>query len=177
MLSGGDEVGRTQGGNNNGYCQDSELTWTPWDVPSEEAQFNDFVQRLIALRASQPVLRRRTFLSGRRPGAADVLWLRPDGQEMTEADWTESERRALGVLLDGGAIAETDPHGRPIVGDTLLILLNGDVADVRFVMPRRKGSRWERIIDTADPEGRVWKVDSGAMWRVHGRSAAVFRHT
>jgi isoamylase len=177
MLSGGDEVGRTQTGNNNGYCQDSELFWTPWDVPREEQQFCDFVRRLIALRASQPVLQRRKFLSGRRPGAADVLWLCPEGQEMAEADWTDGERRALGVLLDGGAILETDAHGRRIVGDSLLILLNGGEADVQFVMPRRKGSRWERLIDTADPDGRVWKVDSGGTWRVRGRSAAVFKHT
>jgi isoamylase len=177
MLSGGDEVGRTQAGNNNGYCQDSELLWTPWDVPPEEQQFCDFLQRLIALRASQPVLQRRTFLSGRRPGAADVLWLRPDGQEMAEADWTDAEGRVLGVLLDGNAISETDAHGRPIVGDTLLILFNGGDADVPFVMPRRKGSRWERIIDTFDPAGRVGRVASGAIWKVHGRSATVFKHT
>ena len=120
MLSGGDEIGRTQHGNNNGYCQDSELTWTPWEVASEDRQFCQFVERLIALRQSQPVLRRRTFLSGRRPGAADVLWLRPDRREMTDADWADPERRVLGVLLDGQAIAETDSRGRPIVGDTLL---------------------------------------------------------
>jgi len=176
MISGGDEVGRTQNGNNNGYCQDSTLTWTPWAVPEEESQFYRFVQQLLTMRASQPVLQRRTFLNGRRPGAADVLWLRPDGQEMTDSDWNDGERRAIGVLLDGHAIPETDAHGRPIVGDTLLILLNAGANDVRFVMPRRKGSRWERIVDTADPDGRPRKVDSGALCRIIGRSAAVFRH-
>jgi glycogen operon protein len=177
MLSGGDEVGRTQHGNNNGYCHDSELTWTPWEIPPEERQFCQFVERLIGLRGSQPVLRRRTFLSGRRPGAADVLWLRPDGQEMTEAEWNDPESRVLGVLLDGSAIAETDTHGRPIVGDTLLILLNSGATAVTFVMPRRKGSRWERLVDTADPDGSSRQVDSGVEWTLPDRSAVVFRHT
>jgi glycogen operon protein len=177
MVSGGDEVGRTQHGNNNGYCQDSELTWTPWEISPEERQFREFVERLIALRGSQPVLRRRTFLSGRRPGAADVLWLRPDGQEMTEAEWNDPESRVLGVLLDGGAIAETDTHGRPIVGDTLLILLNSGANAVTFVMPRRKGSSWERLVDTADPDGPARHVDCGVEWTLPDRSAVVFRHT
>jgi isoamylase len=176
MLSGGDEVGRTQHGNNNAYCHDSTLTWTPWDVPREEKKFCEFVRRLIALRAAQPVLGRRTFLSGRRPGATDVLWLRPDGQEMVEADWADADRHALGVLFDGEAIPETDAHGRRIVGDTLLILLNAGTADVRFMLPRKKGSRWERLIDTADPEGRSRKLDSGASWTVIARSGTVFRN-
>jgi glycogen operon protein len=175
MISGGDEVGRTQRGNNNGYCQDSTLTWTPWGVSEEEQQFYRFVQQLLALRASQPVLQRRTFLGGRRPGAADVLWLRPDGQEMGDSDWNDAERRALGVLLDGDAIPETDAHGRPIVGDTLLILLNAGSNDVRFVMPRRKGAYWERIVDTADPQGRPQRIESGSLCRMIGRSAAVFK--
>ena len=175
MLSGGDEVGRTQDGNNNGYCQDSPLTWTPWDVLDEQERFCDFVERLIALRRSQPVLRRRTFLSGRGPSAPDVLWLRPDGQEMTDADWGDPERRVLGVLLDGSAIAETDAHGRPIVGDTLLILLNAGAKDVRFVMPLHKARRWERLVDTADPEGPASFIDAGLGRRLRARSAAVFR--
>ncbi len=177
MLSGGDEVARTQHGNNNGYCQDSNLTWTPWEVAPEDRQFCRFVERLIALRRSQPVLRRRRFLSGRRPGAADVLWLRPDRREMTDADWADPERRALGVLLDGQAIAETDSRGRPIVGDTLFILLNAGADEVAFVMPRRGGRRWERLIDTADPDGAIARVEAGAEWRLPGHSSAVFRHT
>jgi glycogen operon protein len=175
MISGGDEVGRTQRGNNNGYCQDSTLTWTPWAVNDEDRRLYRFVQQLLTLRASQAVLLRRTFLRG-RPNATDVLWLRPDGHEMTPADWNDAERRALGVLLDGHAIPETNAHGRIVTGDTLLILLNAGPDDVRFVMPRRKGSRWERVVDTADPEGRPRKVEGGAVCRVTGRSAAVFRH-
>ena len=175
MLSGGDEVGRTQQGNNNGYCQDSELTWTPWDVAPADKTFREFLRRLIELRRSQPVLQRRTFLSGRRPGAADVLWLRPDGKEMTEAEWGDAECRTVGVLLDGHAIRETDPHGRPIVGDTLLIVLNASPAPVSFTLPTRKGPSWERAIDTADPESPPTNV-TGAEWLLPARSAVVFRH-
>jgi glycogen operon protein len=175
MLSGGDEVGRTQLGNNNGYCHDSELTWTPWSSSETERAFRDFVRRLIALRASQPVLQRRTFLNGRRPGAADVLWLRPDAAEMTDADWNDGERRVLGVLLNGDAIPETDTHGRPISGDTLLILLNSGHDDTPFTLPQRTHTRWERLVDTADPEESAFSVGSGSTWIASAHSAAVFR--
>jgi len=176
MLSGGDEIGRSQLGNNNAYCHDSELTWTPWSVTPDDQAFYEFVRRLIALRASQPVLRRRTFLSGRRSGATDVLWLRPDGREMKNGDWADVERRTLGVLFDGDAIPETDTHGRRIVGETLLILLNAGAGDVGFVLPQRKGRRWDRLIDTAEPEVTSRIFDGGALWRLVGRSAAVFRN-
>jgi glycogen operon protein len=175
MLSGGDEVGRTQQGNNNAYCHDSALSWTPWDVPAADQAFFNFVRRLIALRASQPVLRRRTFLSGRRAGATDVLWLRPDSQEMTDKDWADGDRRVLGVLFDGGAIPETDSHGRPIVGETLLILLNAGAREVAFSLPRKKGAVWERLIDTALPEASPQTFTSGVAWTLRERSAAVFR--
>ena len=175
MLSGGDELGRTQQGNNNGYCHDSELTWTPWDLPPDEQAFCRFVRRMIALRASQPVLLRRTFLSGRRAGAADVVWLRPDGREMTDTEWSDADRRALGVLLDGDAIPETDAHGRRMSGDSLLILFNAGVEGITFMMPRRRGARWERLIDTHDPDGRLRKLEGGASLTLVNRSAAVFR--
>jgi glycogen operon protein len=175
MLSGGDEIGRTQQGNNNGYCQDNELSWTPWRVDETEKKFFEFVQRLIALRRSQPVLRRRNFLSGQRSGAADVLWLRPDGKEMTDAEWGNPECRVIGVLLDGHAITETDARGGAIVGDSLLIVLNASADEVPFVLPKRRGSSWERVVDTADPESAPRKV-AAASWDVQRRSAIVFRH-
>ena len=135
MVSGGDEMGRTQLGNNNAYCQDSPLAWTPWDGENAEGPFLAFATRLNALRAAQPVLRRRTFLAGRRPGNTDVLWLRPDGQEMADADWTHPDGRALGMLLDGHGILERDAHGEKMVGDTLLILLNGSGQAQAFTLP------------------------------------------
>jgi glycogen operon protein len=158
MLSGGDEVGRSQQGNNNAYNQDSPLSWTHWEVDNEERAFCDFVRRLIALRASQPVLRRRRFLDGRRPGHTDVLWTRPEGGEMTEADWHDGERRALGILLDGGSILEADATGRPIAGDTLFIALNASAGEVAFALPpRAAGPAWRCVVDTARPD----HADSG----------------
>jgi glycogen operon protein len=175
MVSGGDEMGRSQRGNNNGYCQDSELSWTPWALTAEEREFLAFVQRLVAMRAGQPVLRRRTFLSGRRPGATDVLWLRADGLEMADADWNDVERRALGVLYDGESILESDAEGHRIAGDTLLVLFNAGSAGVTFTLPvRADGSCWEVLVDTADPES-LGPQAVGATRTLLGRSAAVLR--
>jgi glycogen operon protein len=176
MLGGGDEVGRSQRGNNNGYCHDSELTWTPWDLDADDKAFLEFARRLLTLRSTQPVLRRRTFLSGWRSGETDVLWLRPDGKEMTDADWTDADGRALGMLLDGDAILESDARGEAIVGDTLLVLLNAGAAAVTFVLPvRGPDSTWEVLADTAegddDPRGRA----AGPQPTLPARSAIVLR--
>ena len=134
---GGDEVGRTQRGNNNAYCQDSPLSWTPWDGDQDRQAFLAFVAASprAARVATGPAA--ANVPGGRRPGTTDVLWLRPDGAEMTEADWTDAERRTLGMLLDGDGILERDAHGEPITGDTLLILLNAGVEDVLFTLPAR----------------------------------------
>jgi isoamylase len=175
MLSGGDEVGRTQQGNNNAYCQDNELSWTPWEWDEDARAFLIFVERLMALRRSQPVLRRRTFLAGRRPGAADVLWLQPDGREMDAAAWADGGRRALGVLFDGDAILEAGPRGERVVGDTLLILLNADGGDVEFTLPGREPAVWERLIDTAAPDDPTATRPAGSVHRLTSRSAAIFR--
>jgi len=175
MLSGGDEFGRTQFGNNNGYCQDSPLSWTAWPPEAAEQDLLAFVQRLTALRASQPVLQRRTFLSGRRPGATDVLWLGPDGGELTSEAWNDHERRTLGMLLDGDAIFERDERGQLISGDTLLALLNASPADVPFMLPRRGASVWECLIDTAAPAAAVRPAKAGFPWLLVGQSVAVFR--
>jgi glycogen operon protein len=176
MISGGDEMGRSQQGNNNAYCHDAELTWTRWALDAEEQAFLDFARWLVAFRAGQPVLRRRRFLGGRRPGAADVLWLRPDGQDMTDADWADAERRALGVLFDGGAILECDAHGEPIAGDTLLILLNAGAADVAFALPAPgAGPSWDRLVDTAAPGQTTPGTTVGASVTLVARSAMVFR--
>ena len=173
MISHGDELGRTQGGNNNGYCQDSAVTWIDWRVPPEERAFLAFAERLVQLRARQPVLQRRTFLSGRRPGAADVLWLRPDAGEMTESDWAQTTRRALGVLYDGDAILESDAHGGHLTGDTLLILFNAYSSSLTFSLPVREGT-WEILLDTADPDGFGPPI-SGCTRTVLGRSTVVLR--
>jgi glycogen operon protein len=174
MLSGGDEMSRTQRGNNNAYCQDSAISWTPWQLSADQTSLLAFAQRLIALRASQPVLQRRTFLSGRRPGATDVLWLRPDGSEMTQADWNDGDRHALGMLLEGDGIQERDAHGEIISGDTLLILLNAANATVPFTLPSRPPAIWTCLIDTAALDGAA-PSRTASVWPLAARSAAVLK--
>jgi glycogen operon protein len=175
MLNGGVELSRTQGGNNNAYCQDNAVSWTDWALCDDERRFLEFVRRVVAFRASQPTLRRRTFLNGRRSGHADVLWLRPEGGEMRDADWNDPQRRALGMRLDGRAILETDARGEPIVGDTLLVLFNASAATVRFLLPGEAGDAWERCLDTSRPEDAAVTADAGTAWSVVARSAVVFR--
>ena len=175
MLSGGDEVGRTQLGNNNAYCHDSPATWTRWDLGDEEHELLSFVQRLLSIRSSQPVLRRRMFLSGRRPGATDVLWLRPDGEEMTDADWTNGGR-TVAMLLDGHGILEPDAHGRPIVGDSLLILFNGDDRVLEFTLPLRPGrATWTRLADTSEPNAGEAITAGGESLQLMARSVSVWK--
>ncbi len=174
MLSGGDEVGRSQGGNNNGYCQDSALTWTPWRLDDDRTSLLAFAQALVHLRRSQPVLQRRTFLSGRRADATDVLWLRPDGGEMTADDWHDAERRGLGVLLDGDGIRERGARGERVHGDTLLILFNAGTAPMTFTLPSRADRRWTCVIDTARTTGASLTLAGGATRTLAAHSAAVF---
>ena len=176
MISGGDEVGRTQRGNNNAYCQDNDLSWTPWEVAAEERAFLSFVRRLLILRAGQPVLRRRRFLKGRRQIRPDVLWFRPDGHEMTHADWTRRELQSLAILLDGGAVLEMDATGQPIAGDTLFVAINASAADVPFGLPVPPNGTgpWTLAVDTADPEADGLPVPPNRPQRLAARSAAVF---
>jgi isoamylase len=133
------------------------------------------VQRLLAIRSSQPVLRRRTFLSGRRPGAIDVLWLRPDADEMTDADWSNG-KHVLGMLLDGNSIMEPDAAGKPIVGDTLLAIFNGSDEPITFTLPNRPpGVVWTRLADTADPDGPNLLRTGGETHQMKDRSVSIWK--
>ena len=140
MLLGGDELGRTQAGNNNAYCQDSPISWYDWGAVDREVL--SWTQRLIALRRSHPVFRRRRFFQGHPlRGTApddqlpDVGWFRNDGQTMTDADWEVGYAKSLGVFLNGLAIREPDVHGRPIVDDSFYLLFNGWDQEVDFILP------------------------------------------
>jgi glycogen operon protein len=176
MIAGGDEMGRSQQGNNNAYTIDSPQSWTPWIIDDHGRTLAAFARALMALRKSQPALRRRTFLKGRRAGAADVLWLQPDGTEMTGEAWNDRSRRALGVLLDGEAIAERGAHGERITGDTLLILLNAGPDDVGFTLPpHRIAVGWDLLIDTATAHQTDERVPVAGRWSATAHSAAVFR--
>jgi glycogen operon protein len=175
MVSGGDEVGRTQHGNNNAYCHDSDVSWTPRDAARGAEALFAFVARLAALRQSQPVLRRRTFLRARQPDSWDVAWLRPEGGDLTPADWADGERRVLGMLLNGEGLDESSAVGNPANGDTLLILLNAGPDPCDFRLPDDRRSSWERLIDTADPDGPTRPAGAGTVYRLLGRSAGVLR--
>ncbi|MFO7586577.1 MAG: glycogen debranching protein GlgX [Gemmatimonadota bacterium] len=152
MISHGDEIGRTQGGNNNAYCQDNEVTWIDWDLSDEERELLAFARRVFALRQSNPVLRRRTFFRGHPTvgqDIRDVTWIRPDGREMTDADWHDPENRVIGMLMHGEATDEVDRRGRLVRGDTLLLLLNASERSRRFVLPDSdEPGDWRELLDT-----------------------------
>jgi glycogen operon protein len=181
MISHGDELGRTQRGNNNAYCHDNELTWIDWDLTPEQQSLVAFTAKLVRLRLAQPALRRRKYFQGRgiRGGEVmDVRWLAPDGQEMTDEAWSAEFVRSLGVLLSGTAIEEMNERGEPVVGDTLLMLLNAHDDDVAFTLPPLDPEQqWQRVIDTHEPEMADTLFRPAATFPLHGRSVAVFKVT
>jgi glycogen operon protein len=181
MLCGGDEIGRSQSGNNNAYCQDNDISWLQWSLSRPAARLLEFTQRLIRLRREHPVFHRRTFFHGRRVlGAAskDLSWFRPDGKELTEDDWGNGQMRCLGLRLAGDAIEEVDDLGEPIVGDTFLVLLNAHDQGIAFILPGHDARvRWEPVLDTrawdVDDRGRVYRP--GEVYDLDGRSLVVLR--
>ncbi|WP_067968770.1 glycogen debranching protein GlgX [Nocardiopsis trehalosi] len=179
MLSHGDEIGRTQHGNNNAYCQDNEIAWVDWKNAAEEEDLLDYVRGLARLRREHPVFRRRRFFQGRPADGErlrDIAWLRPDGELMTDGDWT-SGGRELGVFLNGDAITEPDPRGRPVRDDSFLLLLNSGAEAVDFVVPGPEyGTSWETVLDTAEPDtaDRPFVPASGKV-RVIDRALVLLR--
>ncbi|HEY7927322.1 MAG: glycogen debranching protein GlgX [Candidatus Dormibacteria bacterium] len=152
MLVAGDDIGHSQGGNNNVYCQDNELSWLDWGDVDESVL--DFTRRLIALRAEQPVLRRQRFFAGqvgRGQRRKDVVWLDDEGNEMSEAEWDDQSRRSLAMLLNGDEIPDHTPDGHQISGDTLLVILHSHHLDMQWHLPSGWGDRWEVLVDTAAP--------------------------
>ncbi|MDH5193396.1 MAG: glycogen debranching protein GlgX [Nitrospira sp.] len=183
MLCAGDEIGRTQKGNNNAYCQDNEMSWFNWTLDHGQQDLLGFVRSLIALRKHHPVLRRRRFFQGRHIRGSevkDLSWFRPDGKEMTDDDWAAGYARSLALRLAGDAIAETDQKGRPIVDDTLLILLNAQHSPMAFTLPAHKrGIRWQPLVDTIRPGGEIKKqvnaFKGGEQYEMEARSIAILR--
>jgi isoamylase len=156
MLLSGDEVGRTQGGNNNAYCQDNEISWFPWATIDEELLA--YTTRLVALRRDHPVFRRRRWFLGRPlRGTADILWLKPEGTDMTEADWNEHHETCVGMFLNGEAITSPGPRGERVVDDSFLVLFNASPDPRKWSISGPWGDTWERVLDTAlegpDPDG------------------------
>jgi isoamylase len=153
MLSGGDELGRTQKGNNNAYCQDNEISWYQWDLNEDDKAFLEFIQKLIVIRKEQLVIHRKTFFkgSGADGSMKDIFWLNVDGKPMEEKDWTDASKRILGVLLEGGSLVDTDTLGRTVHGNTVLLLCNSHHEDVPFVLPsHEEGDFWRLVLDTSE---------------------------
>ena len=157
MLLGGDEFSRSQGGNNNAWCQDSELSWFHWEGwQDEQVEQIDFARRVMAVRRDHPVFRRERFLEGKDltgSGLPDVWWFRPDGRKMTQRDWHHGNAHVLGVFLNGDAILDETPHGERITDDSFLLLFNAGHEDMTFTLPvRRFGAAWTHEFCTAKPE-------------------------
>jgi isoamylase len=164
MISHGDEIARTQRGNNNVYAQDNEISWMNWSLDERRKALLHFAQQVFAIRQAHPVFRRRHFFRGApvKEGAPkDLMWIRPDGQEMTERDWQSAESRAIGMLINGDATDDTDERGRPIRDDTMLLLTNSGDADVRFTLPQiAPEGMWAELVETKTDELRM----IGAGW-------------
>jgi isoamylase len=156
MISHGDEIGRTQGGNNNAYSQDNETAWVDWTETEEKRELRRFAERVFALRRANPVFRRRRFFAGdpiTHHGVKDIAWLRPDGREMTDEDWNNASNHVLGMLVHGDASDELDERGRPNRGETLLLMLNGGERPRYFELPALpEPGTWVELVNTARPE-------------------------
>ena len=182
MLSGGDELGRTQQGNNNGYCQDSSLSWYPWSLKAEDVSFLRFVRRVAGLRKSQPVFKRQNFFQGRPIHGSerkDITWLREDGREVNNEDWLDQSRCVVGLMLGGDALEEVDERGQAIEGDTVLMLVNSNSWALDFVLPSYTNSdQWELVLDTRYSEGLPEKTSiygSASVYSLIEHSLVLFR--
>ncbi len=179
MLSHGDELGRTQQGNNNAYCQDNDLAWVHWELTPAQEELLAFVRKVADLWRANPVFQRRRFFQDhaiRGAGVKDIHWLAPDGSEMTDVFWNAPHVATVGVYLVGHAMEEVDEEGERIVGDSFLMLFNADAKARPFSLPRPDpGFAWHRVLDTALAEQRDGPLRGGARYPLGERSLAVLQ--
>ncbi len=179
MICGGDEIGRTQQGNNNAYCQDNEISWYHWELTPEQEDFLEFTRYVVRMQHRHAVLRRRRFFQGRPlrgMGVKDLSWFDASGEEMTDESWNAPSIRYLGVRLAGEMTDEVDDEGNPVIDDTLFFALNAHHEAIRVALPRlQRRERWVRILDTADDEWRRRFVMKTRHYPLQGRSVTVFR--
>jgi isoamylase len=179
MIAHGDEMGRTQHGNNNAYAQDNELSWVHWDLSERDAELLEFHRRVARLRAEHPTFRRRKFFRGREIRGSDVrdiVWISPDGTEMTDEEWNSGYVRCFGMALGGEAMEEWDEHGRQIRDENFLLLFNADGASIGFTLPDfGRSNGWCVMLDTARPEQpeRYLCLPDGETVTLEGRSMMV----
>jgi glycogen operon protein len=166
MLAAGDELGRSQAGNNNAYCQDNKISWIDWDIGPEDEVFLSFVQRVLRLRRSIPALRRDTFYRGMAEGARnlkDILWLRPDGSEMGVPDWENPGLRTFACAFGG---TKEDPR--------YLLAFNAGATDVSFVLPENEVRTWKLLLDTSAPDGGTQSEIPAGAWRLSAHTLSLF---
>ena len=179
MISHGDEIGRTQQGNNNVYCQDNELSWVDWDLDDERESMLEFTRLVAKMRREHPVLRRRRFFAGAphhggESSVGDIEWFKPNGEHMNDSDWDESFARSLMVFLNGNAILEPDTRGNRIVDSSMLLLFNGAPDPVEFTIPDHcQSPGWTVAVDTSLDELPEKPRASGLKTTVEGRSIVV----
>jgi isoamylase len=180
MLCHGDELGRTQRGNNNGYCQDNELTWIDWQ--HVESDLVAFTRRVSDLRRDHPVFRRRRFFDGRptRRGdqLPDISWFTPDGKEMTEEDWDAGFGRSIGVYLNGEGIPDRDARGQRVLDDSFMLCFSAHDEAIDFTVPNEDyGPAWEVVIDTVAPDSDGKVIEAGGSVQVGPRAIVVLQRT
>jgi glycogen operon protein len=180
MVLGGDELDRTQCGNNNAYCQDNPLSWYDWSFTPEKRRQLEFFIRMIRFRREHPIFHRRNFFHGRAIRGLDVkdiVWLDTDGGEMKDADWREAHARCLGVFLAGEGLTETDEHGRTLSDASFLVLFNAHDDDIPFPLRFLPGARWLTVMDTAYEHGlgRGATIEGGSVYPLRGRSLALLQ--
>ncbi|ESQ07020.1 glycogen debranching protein GlgX [Streptomyces albidoflavus] len=194
MLSHGDEFARTQRGNNNAYCQDSEVSWVHWpeqgdgkatpQEPEGGQSLLDFTRAMVWLRRDHPVFRRRRFFHGRpvrgtHDDLSDIAWYTPEGEEMTQRDWDSAQARALTVFLNGNAISEPGPRGESIQDDSFLLMFNASPEPLEFLVPTGLGQEWQAVVETAAPQGARPgdgpKVEAGQRLTLPDRSLTVLQ--
>ena len=176
MICGGDEVMRTQGGNNNAYCQDNEISWTNWDLDDSQQEMLAFVSKMIHLRLSHPVLHRRRFFSGRTPGdpvdkIPQAEWFDHTGSIMDMADWQNTHAFSVMIYLNGSDIPEVDWYGNQMVDNDFILIFNAHYEPIQFTLPdERYGKKWKLVIDTHNPDGPELNYEAGFAITAQSRS-------
>jgi glycogen operon protein len=181
MLVAGDELGRSQQGNNNAYCQDNPISWLKWELKQPERELLEFTQRIISLRKAHPLFRRNYFFKGRpiRGGEVkDIIWLNPDGAEISDEDWNQAFSRCLGVYYAGGKMIETDERGKLLKDDNLLLLLNAHHEDIAFMLPEYEAQHtWDVLLDTKNAIGTpdITRYQAGQTYPLSARALVLLK--
>ena len=180
MISGGDEFGRTQSGNNNSYCQDNEVNWYSWTRNESQKKLLDFTCKLIAFRQEHPIFHRPKFFKGKPilENLKDINWNCPDGREMTEKDWNDPKTHSLGILLCGDDMGVKTFEGHVLTDDTFYLCFNAHFENVDFKLPGKPEVNWRLIFDTSLEEGFLAEeriVKSGSIASVAGRAMCLFQ--